>query len=50
MLKQFIEQIDRGFLGGHIVPPFCGITRIFDSYYWMMTDYKLLNHDTLAIC
>ena len=47
MLKQFIEQIDRDF-GGYNVLPFCGIIMIFNNYYRMATDYKLLNHNPIT--
>ena len=34
--------------GGYNVPPFCGITGIFDDYYGMATVHKSQNHNILT--
>ena len=46
-LDPLIPLDKQRFLGGYNVPPFCGITGIFDDYYGMAITHRLLNHNPL---
>ena len=45
----FAFMLDRRLdVGGYNVPPFCGITGVFNDYYEMAVSHKSQNHNTLT--
>ena len=48
VLELLISLDKQWIIGGYNVPPFCGITGVFDNYYGMATVHKSHNHNILT--